>query len=315
MHSRFLTGSTISDQSGRQSGRIISIGECMVELAPRADGTYTMGFAGDTLNTAWYLRRALPAAWSVDYMTCIGTDAVSDRMLAFLGDAGIGTTHIARLPDRTVGLYLIELAHAERSFLYWRGQSAARLLARDPARLAQALTGADVAYLSGITLAILEDDRPTLLTSLTELRARGGMVVFDPNLRSRLWPNATIMCDAIMQAATQADIALPSHEDEAAAFGDASPEATARRYQQAGVPLVVVKNGPGSIITLANGTLAHHDVAPVRTVVDTTAAGDSFNAGFLAAHLTGNPLTQSVAAGAAIAARVISSHGALIAQH
>ncbi|TKA96061.1 sugar kinase, partial [Cereibacter changlensis] len=114
--------------------RFVALGEAMVEMAPTGEpGTFAMGFAGDTLNTAWYLRRALPG-WSVDYATCIGTDAVSDRMLGFLEDAGIGVGHVARLAERTVGLYLIELRDGERSFSYWRGQSAARLLARDPAR-------------------------------------------------------------------------------------------------------------------------------------------------------------------------------------
>lgn len=297
-----------------QTRRIVSVGECMLEMAPQGDdGSYRMNMAGDTLNTAWYLRRALSDDWSVDYVTCVGTDAVSDRMRAFIAGAGIGTSHIARLAERTVGLYLIELHNGERSFSYWRGQSAARLLARDPARLAKALAGAGVAYLSGITLAILDaPDRATLLAALSDLRAAGGLVVFDPNLRPRLWPDTATMCSGIMQAAALADIALPSHEDEATAFGDASPEATALRYQQAGATLVVVKNGPGDVVTLADGVPERHAIPPVRDVVDTTAAGDSFNAGFLAAHLTGATISQSVHAGANVAARVIGARGALV---
>lgn len=286
----------------------------MVEMAPLdAPGTYAIGFAGDTLNTAWYLRRNLPTDWRVDYVSCIGTDAVSDRMLGFLAASGIGTAHVARLPDRTVGLYLIELRNGERSFSYWRGESAARLLARDPTRLAAALAGAEVAYLSGITLAILDEvDRRTLLAALSDLRAAGGRVVFDPNLRPRLWPDTAQMCRSIMEAAALSDIALPSHEDEAAAFGDASAMATAHRYQQAGAAVVVVKNGAGDVLTLADGVLAQHAIAPVTTVVDTTAAGDSFNAGFLAAHLTGAAMDDAVRAGAKVAAHVIAARGALV---
>lgn len=296
------------------TSRIVSLGECMVEMAPLdAPGTYAMGFAGDTLNTAWYLRRRLPADWRVDYVTCVGTDAVSERMLGFLADAGIGTAHVARLPDRTVGLYLIELRDGERSFSYWRGESAARLLARDPARLGAALAGADVAYLSGITMAILnEHDRWTLLAALSDLRAAGGRVVFDPNLRPRLWPDTAQMCRSIMETAALADIALPSHEDEAAAFGDVSAEATARRYEQAGVAVVVVKNGPANVVSLVDGVLAQHPIAPVTPVVDTTAAGDSFNAGFLAAHLSGAAIADAVRAGAKVAAHVIAARGALV---
>ncbi|SNX73826.1 pfkB family carbohydrate kinase [Cereibacter ovatus] len=178
-----------------------------------------MGFAGDTLNTAWYLRRALPPDWQGDYLTTVGTDAISNRMLAFLQAAGLGTGHIARLPDRTVRLYLIELTNGERSFAYWRGQSAARLLAADTAALAAGLAGAG---------------------------------------------------------------------------------------------LVVVKDGAGPILTLGATGAEWHAPERVKAVVDTTAAGDSFNAGFLTAHLTGAPLVQAVRAGARLAAHVIGARGALL---
>ncbi|WYK05832.1 sugar kinase [Cereibacter sphaeroides f. sp. denitrificans] len=294
--------------------RIISVGECMVEMAPTGEGTFAMGFAGDTLNTAWYLRRALPPEAEVDYLTAVGTDAISDRMLGFLRDAGLGTSRIARVPDRTVGLYLIELTNGERSFAYWRGQSAARLLARDPDVLAAGFAGASMIYLSGITLAILEPaDRAQLLSALSAARAAGSEVAFDPNLRPRLWPDAATMCAAIMEAARHADIVLPSHEDEAAFFGDEDAAATAARYAAAGASLVVVKDGAGPMVTLTPEGQQSHAPETVSQVVDTTAAGDSFNAGFLAAHLGGAALAEAVRAGARLAARVIGQRGALVA--
>jgi len=140
------------------SKSLLSIGECMVELSPTAAGDYTRGFAGDTFNTAWYARRLLPANWSVAYGSCIGTDAVSDEMAAFIADQGIDTTALRRLTDRTVGLYMISLRDGERSFSYWRGQSAAKLLADDPDWLASTLIGRSIIHFSAITLAILSPD-------------------------------------------------------------------------------------------------------------------------------------------------------------
>ena len=119
----------------------------MVEMAPTdVAGTYKMGFAGDTMNTAWYLRRLLGTDHQVDYFSAVGTDSASDQMLDFLEGAGIGTDHIARSANRTVGLYMIQLSEGERSFSYWRGQSAARTLAQDDTLLENALMGADVAF-------------------------------------------------------------------------------------------------------------------------------------------------------------------------
>ena len=296
--------------------RVVAIGECMVELAPAdAPGAFRMGFAGDTMNTAWYLRQLLPATDSVDYMTVVGRDAVSDQMVGFLSDAGLGVDHVRRHPDRTVGLYMIQLDAGERSFSYWRGQSAARTLAQDPAHLDAALAGQPMAYVSGITLAILSpDDRTRLLDALQDLRGRGGRVVFDPNLRPRLWEDATTMTDTVMAAARLSDTVLPSHDDEATWFGDADPAATAQRYAAAGAGCVIVKNGAGPMVAFEDGQHSAHEPVPARAIVDTTAAGDSFNAAYLAARLQGAPLAAAVRAGATLAARVIGARGALIRQ-
>jgi len=291
----------------------LAIGECMVEMAPTGEGTYRLGFAGDTLNTAWYARRLLPEGWDVSYLTGVGQDSVSEEMLAFFEDAGIRTDYVQRDNDRTVGLYIIQLNDGERSFSYWRSDSAARQRARDRARLDAALAAADVLYFSGITLAILpKEQRGGFLEAVRAARNKGATVAFDPNLRPRLWETGEAMCATVMAAAAVSDIVLPSFEDEATYFGDAGPTETVNRYTQAGVPLVIVKNGPGEVLWQADGATWTFQVPPVAEVVDTTAAGDSFNAAFLASHLQGTDLETSVAAGSRLAARVIGRRGALV---
>jgi 2-dehydro-3-deoxygluconokinase len=296
-------------------GRIASIGECMGELSDTGTpGTLNMGFAGDTLNTAYYLRRSLGPDWQVDYVTAIGTDGLSQRMLDFLKAEDIGTHHIAQLADKTIGLYHITRKDGERSFTYWRSDSAAKKLASDPAALARALEGADLAYWSGITLAILSNqDRLALIEALSQFAGRGGTVVFDPNLRPRLWDNPESMRGWIHRAAAVSDLCLPSFEDEATWFGDADPEATIKRYLAEGARRVVVKNGAGDVTFAgSNGEISTSAIPPVEQVVDTTAAGDSFNAGYLAAELAGASVADAITAGARLAANVIGARGALV---
>lgn len=292
--------------------RVVAIGECMVELSPAANGQLRQGFAGDTFNTAWYLRHLLPMDWTVDYLSAVGTDALSNRMLAFMQAAGVGTAHVVRRADETVGMYLITLQNGERSFTYWRDASAARRLAEDPVALGKALVGAGLVVFSGVTLAILpEIGRAALLAAVTQARAAGALVAFDPNMRERLWPDVTALQSWVTQAAARSDMVFPSFDEEARVFGDASPAATIARYRGISVPCVVVKNGAGVVKAWDNGA---HEMQPApQVMVDSTAAGDSFNAGFLAARMQGAAMAQCLRQAADLAAQVIAAPGALIA--
>lgn len=293
--------------------RIASIGECMVEMAPASEpGQFRQSFAGDTLNTLWYIRQVRPD-WAARYVSRVGQDQISDEMVAMMDRAGIETDHIQRDGDRTVGLYLISLKNGERSFSYWRSQSAARRLADDPAQVARALDNVDVVFFSGITLAILDDTRQVaLLQGLAEARQAGKTIAFDPNLRPKLWPDAARMRDGIMAGAAVADIVLPSFDEEAEHFGDATLEATSARYLSSGARGVIVKNGPGAAHFVLNGQSGQVTPEPVTKIVDTTSAGDSFNAGLLAGLAKYASAEEAIGLASRVARQVIGQKGALV---
>lgn len=282
----------------------------MIEFSQAEGGLWRQGFAGDTLNTAWYARACLPADASVAYFSATGRDALSDAMIAFMDDAGINTSFIIRHPTRTPGLYIIKLTDGERSFIYWRENAAARVLADDREPLALACGQADWLYVTGITLAILTPDgREALLSILAD---SGRRVVFDPNLRPRLWENAKDMRDWVMRAAAQADVVLPSFDDEAVAFGDADPAATAARYAAAGAGEVVVKNAGGPMVAIAGGEILALSHSKRRQPVDSTGAGDSFNGAYIAARMQDLDIVRSTTCGQNLARRVIGHRGALM---
>ncbi|MDN5785750.1 sugar kinase [Pseudorhodobacter sp.] len=291
--------------------RLLAIGECMIELSPGAAGDqWQLGFAGDTVNTVWYARAGLdPKTDCVGYFTALGRDSMSDRIMGFLNHAGIGTQSIRRIEGKNPGLYLIEQKDGDRAFMYWRGDSAARRMADDAGALAAAMQNADMIYLRGITLAILDSaGRDRLCDALQAARTAGKSIAYDPNIRPALWQGADEMRSTLMRVAGLANIVLPSFEDEARVFGDATPAATVARYRAAGAAEIVVKDG-GAPVTLHDGSQI---AVPQCAVVDATAAGDSFNGGYLAARLKGASPAQAARAGIEISAQVIQARGAIL---
>jgi len=295
-----------------RSGALVGVGEAMVEFAPVDGGLYAQGFAGDTLNTCWYLARLSPADRPVRYLTRVGKDALSDRLVAFLCESGLDASAVGRDAERTLGLYLITLIGAERRFSYWRDHSAARRLADDPAALAAGFEGAALIHVSGITLAIIgAEGRRNLREALQAARAQGARVSFDPNLRRKLWRDEDELKAATIAFLEIADIALPSFDDERDLWGDASPQASAARIAALGAPEIVVKNGPDEAWLHSEGEGRGVAATPARDARDTTGAGDSFNAGYLAARLCGLAPAEACAFGHRLAGEVVRWPGAL----
>lgn len=293
--------------------RFVSVGECMIEMSGGEDGNYRLGYAGDTLNTAWYARAMLPEEWDVDYVTALGDDLYSGQMADFFDENGIGVDYIQMVEGRRPGLYMIHQQDGDRHFTYWRGQSAARYMAEDPEALYEAFEGADIAYFSGISLAILHARaRGKLLKALHLAKQGGARVVFDPNERPALWTSPAVMGSTIAAAAILADVVLPTFPDEQALFGDASPEAVAERYLSWGAEEVVVKNGAEPAFVAARESRGFVAPKPGAKSVDPTGAGDSFNGAYLAARAQGLSPLDAAAEAHALAAIVIGHKGALV---
>ena len=289
---------------------VASVGECMLELSARPDGAWDLGYAGDTFNTLWAMRALTGLA--CDYVSAFGDDPFSAKQIAFLAEAGIGVASSPVIAGARPGLYAITLTGAERSFTYWRSDSAAKQLASRPAQLAKSLENRALVYFSGITLAILSPTaRETLLAAVAEARRAGSLVAFDPNYRPRLWPSPDEAKAAINAALAVCDIALPTFPDEQMLCGDASPAATAERLLAAGVRESVVKGGAEPCLVVTDGNRSTVPAVHVANPVDTTGAGDSFNGGYLSARLLGHPPAEAAAMAHRVAAAVVQVRGAL----
>ena len=287
---------------------IVLVGEAMLELARDGAG-WRLGYGGDTLNTAVHMARAgVPTA----YLTALGQDSFSADLRAQWRAEGLDTSLVLSHPQRNPGLYAISTDEAgERSFTYWRGESAARALFACPGVDAALDAAADARLLgfSLISLAILDEaGRKRLLDLARTVRARGGQVAFDGNYRPRLWPDRNTARAARDAAIACATIGLPTLDDETALCGARDARAVAAHWQALGCAETVVKLGADGCL-LGDGSL----VAPAQLLrpVDTSGAGDAFNAGYLAARLEGRGASAAAEAGHRLAGWTVMRPGAI----
>lgn len=298
--------------------KIAILGECMIELNGSPFSQMWQTYGGDTLNTATYLARVSSREYiQVRYVSALGIDKLSEGMLTRWQADGINTDWVLRDEKRQAGLYLIQLdAQGERTFLYWRNQSAARYLLQhvDYPKISEKLAEMDMLYLSGISLAILpENDRTLLLERLAQLSQQGVEIIFDSNYRPALWENAEKTREIYTALLPYVSVALITFDDEQALWLDKNEQETIARLKAAGVKNVVVKMGKcGAIFEDFAGRQQQIPTQAVENVVDSTSAGDAFNAGFLAGYLQGKDFSLCCQQGNQLAGRVIQHKGAII---
>lgn len=286
--------------------RVACVGEAMIELSIQG-GDAAVGVAGDTLNTAVYLKRTAPQL-VVDYVTCVGDDPFSAQIRGFIADQGLGTDAIRKIPGKSPGLYAITTAASgERSFTYWRSASAAReLFHKDGACDFGPLQDYDWVYLSGISIAILP--HAVRMELLAWLKKSPVKIAFDSNYRPRLWENVETARSVIHAFWQHSDLLLPSMDDEQDLSGETDVEVTAR-FAAMGKTGALKR---GALGPFSLGGEVAQNYPPAGHVIDTTAAGDSFNGGYLGALLSGGTQAEALMSGHALASRVVQHRGAII---
>ena len=295
------------------------IGECMVELSGAPFSSLDQTFGGDVLNTAVYLARCAGEAIDIRFVTAIGNDMLSLGMQHLWQKEGINTHWVMHDPARLPGLYFIQLTDSgERSFLYWRDQAAAKYLLQheDYPELKRRLAETEMIYLSGISLAILnQEDRQALIDDLHYWKLEGVQIIFDSNYRPALWRDEAEATSAYQQLYALSDLLLVTDTDEANLWRDKNVEETRQRLMKLNHGEIVIKMGALGCQYQARDRSISPCTIPaskVEHVVDTTSAGDAFNAGLLCGLIRQQSLPDAAKFAHQLAGRVIQHQGAII---
>jgi 2-dehydro-3-deoxygluconokinase len=295
-----------------QQPRIVLIGEGMLELSASDGEGWRLGHGGDSLNTAIHLARL---GHNVAYLTALGADPFSTTLREAWAAEGVDTTTILADPDRQPGLYAIKTDDlGERTFFYWRQNSAASKMHALPgfeAELERAAEAGLVGY-SLITLAILPPEARRRLFALCDsVRQNGGQVAFDANYRPRLWTSEAEARDVCDEAIAHCDIGLPSLQDEELLRGPTDVGSLTARWHGLGARELAVKLGSAGSMVSEGGRDHLVPAKPNSSSLDTSGAGDAFNAGYLSARSQGLEPAEAAQKGNTLAGWVIARPGAI----
>lgn len=294
--------------------KIAVIGECMIELYKNKDSSFEQTFGGDSFNCATYLKRSFKEA-KVEYITVLGEDELSLQMFDFFHKQNLKTTYVDKLKDKNPGLYIISTKDGERSFSYWRETAAAKelFLTKSLKKLQKDLLSFDLIYLSAISLAIMsKQGRDNLYKILKKARKSGVKVAFDSNYRPRLYKSKDEAKVLYKEALKYTDIYLPSYDDEVELWEDISTKDIIKNSRKAGVSEIVISCGKEDIVYYYKGKTSSVKTKRLEKIVDSTSAGDSFNAKYLAARLKGKNIEESIKKANKLASKVIMHKGAII---
>ena len=290
---------------------IVALGEGMLEFNQTRAGAadYLQGYGGDTSNAAIAAARA---GARTAYLTRVGADGFGAELLQLWQTEGVDTSAIARDAERPTGIYFVTHGPQGHEFSYRRAGSAAS--AMTPAWLARPeatalLQRCRYLHSSGISLAISSSACDTVYAAMAVVRAAGGKISFDANLRLKLWPLARARA-CIAQAVALSDIFLPSLDDAVQLCGQEDPDAIVDWGHQLGAPVVVLKLGADGAL-VSDGTRRERIAAHRVQLVDATGAGDCFSGNLLARLAQGMDLFEAARHANAAAALAVQGYGAV----
>ena len=291
---------------------VCSIGEAMIEISNIKNSFYNQSFAGDTLNFCNYLDKKKLNAF---FLSAIGKSEINQSLLDFVKSKNISTKYIKQINQFEIGLYLIKNKdNGEKQFFYWRDESAAKQYFNniDFLNLYKELKNFDYIYFSGITLSIIHISKLNNFIKLLKLLKRKKVkIVFDFNIRPSRWnkKNLNIFLDSVLKFV---DICFLSGEDMnnwKNKNNIKSHEQIVRKYK---IKHSIFRKNAKFTYVFLNKTRYVFRNKLLKKVVDTSGAGDGFNAAYLSNFIVNNDPVLALKAGSSLGSKIVMKKGAIV---
>jgi Sugar kinases, ribokinase family len=286
---------------------VITFGEAMVLLVPtesarlESAGYFHGSVGGAELNCSIGLVRL---GHKVSWISRLGNDPFGQRILKTARGEGVDVSRVKLVDDTATGLMFKEVrpGSASRVFYYRRQSPAAALELGQFENL-----HAQVLFVTGITPALSAHNREVTIAVVEQFRAAGALVVFDPNMRFRLWPKEEAR-KVFLELIKRSDVLLPSLVDAEILCGQSDPEAMLDRLRELGPKRVAIKLGEKGALFTDGKNRSHLPCFPVPEI-DPVGAGDAFCAGVISGLLDQVSFAEAVRRGSALGAFSVSSWG------
>lgn len=290
---------------------VVTVGESMVLLTPmsvgpmRYESYFSSKIAGAESNVAIGLARL---GHHVALLTRVGNDEFGKKILTFVRGEGIDVSGIHIDPDAPTGIYFKEkITEEEMNIYYYRKNSAASLMTPndlDEKIIAQA----KYLHITGITPALSDSCAKTIHAAIDIAKEHHVTIVFDPNLRKKLW-SEEVARKELLSIASKSDIVLPGIDEGRFLFGLDDAPSLAKAFYDNGAKCVVLKLGADGAYYLNGEQSGLVRGFPVKRVVDPIGAGDGFASGLLSGLIDGFPLEKAVEKANAVGAMVTQVSG------
>ena len=292
--------------------KICSIGECMLELTNAKKGLYSQSIAGDTLNFSAYLDKKI---FEVSYLTAVGTSEMSKRALNFIQKKKIETNLASQINSHEIGLYVIENNNVgEKIFYYWRDNSAAKFFFdnQNILKYLKDLQKFQYIYFTGITLSLFETKNfDNFINFLNLLKDKKIKIIFDLNIRIKRWSKKKLIL-YFSKILPLTDILFSSGEDLNLWKGKTSLQSFESLIQKYDIKHGIYRNNARYNYSFYNNKKYFIKNKIIKKVVDTSGAGDGYNAAYLSNFVKFNNIQKALKAASEVGARIVMKKGAIV---